>query len=460
MFTRTCLIFSRMMINSHPLQKVELLTQATTRVTRATRTYHVTKLPTCLSMATPYASSSFHLRAPSPSFPRCFSASAFRRSDDIAAPSADADADAAEALRQVLALKLRRAQQLFHASQADIENEAWETAEANLESVEELIAELRANSGDAQVEHHIDHVIVPILLGFVRFCRGNLETSLEAYERGFPALRALTRPRRRDLGTALTNYCEVLAFSSRTEEAVHHATEAVSLLDGADDEALLASAKSNLASYLATLERYEEARQPAFEALRSFEKQLGRESGYTLGALRNYYKILESLRLERECEQLREEWSAQPDALKFGVDEADMVESAEKFQQATDDWVNARKAFDPEGFLLHDDDDRRDLEAFAAKWEQEGIRIPPGMANMMRHQADKAYRGTLDVQVPTGNLDETTFPDLGQAQAQQTAFLNKRAYEAEFKQEDKDFLRVGFNLKVDKSGKPSSMDPL
>jgi tetratricopeptide (TPR) repeat protein len=291
-----------------------------------------------------------------------------------------------------------RAAQLYQSAESGIGRETWDVAVSELENVEELCSDLW--QPDGRIGSALDRAQVLTLLAFARQCMGNLGGASEAYSEGLQLFRSRGKEdvdSWHRMGESMVNYAEVLAYRGDAEEAVGVASEAFDIVREAhgDESELAAAVRANLGAYLCTLERYEEARPHLFGALATFERELGRDNGYTAGTLRNAYKMLESLGLEDECAKLRQEWADQAKELEFEPDPTkfvDMSPSERVMEDALADWTEPRKAFDPDGFIKKTGASREKIDQFIETLERERFMVPPELLELIKR--DVALMGT------------------------------------------------------------------
>jgi tetratricopeptide (TPR) repeat protein len=116
-----------------------------------------------------------------------------------------------------------------------------------------------------------------------------------------------------DMAGALINLAEVLAASRKIEEAIPMVIEAIKILNNFDggvtfNLTYLGAAKSNLALYLCTQGKQEEAKLPCQEALMIFVKHLGKHADLTKSTFTLMYQILKKLGHEEEIGDLEADW--------------------------------------------------------------------------------------------------------------------------------------------------------
>lgn len=366
-----------------------------------------------------------------------------------------------------------RAQQLFANAEAAIERESWADAENDLENVDEILRGLMQTGSYQPLRLVVNRGRVLLLLGFARHNKGDLEAAVRAFEEGRAIFTSEVAESsgaekldfEQQLGVLTTNLCESLAFLKRVEDAIPLAQENVVLLKKVfgDDGAQTASQLANLAAYLCSLKRYDEAFGYAKTSLELFEQHFGRADPLTHSAARNFAKLLEDLGRTSERQKFLDSWDDQPDALRTQFNPDHVQVKPEAFERVIDEWKTPRQVFDPEGLLSNDDEVTQDLRDFLLRAEADGVKLPPGIANLLLNEfrmASKAespedYHGMGNLIKNNPGPDYGSVPELQNLLPGDLDISGEEANEFDTPEERKKFMKMGFEVRHDADGNPT-----
>eukprot|EP01124_Arcella_intermedia_P021651 TRINITY_DN3072_c0_g1_i1.p1 TRINITY_DN3072_c0_g1~~TRINITY_DN3072_c0_g1_i1.p1 ORF type:complete len:465 (-),score=113.49 TRINITY_DN3072_c0_g1_i1:18-1412(-) len=273
--------------------------------------------------------------------------------------------------------------------------------------------------------HKVTHVSLItqlyVNLAYVYQHLQQLSSAEEMYSKAlvliFPSSGAKSPLRLSDQAAVLTNYAEFLVSMKKIEEGVEQVQKAVQILRGINrPDCFLAAALSNLAGYLSVLERHEEAKEPASEALKIFTKELGRQNDYTRNAFSHMYQILTKLGLEEAVADLESDWNAVDKQEVRGLSNQELANMAEHFMHSVQ---YAESKSNPPGPTKGPKLYKKELNEFFGSWKdkdpafspvlkQEFTALEAGIKTRKKLEEDLKLKRHKIIQERTENVEKET----------------------------------------------------
>lgn len=213
------------------------------------------------------------------------------------------------------------------------------------------------------------------------FCLQSGRRSDEAVREYETALDGDTSDSWEGAAVALLNYAELRAAQERWPEAEGLAKRALRLLSERSDAALLAAAQANLGSYLALQSRWADAEPLLTTAAKQLARHCGPESPFAVACAADAVRALRAQGKTREADEFLESCDAtlRDAAGKEVLPDDAMEEEIDRAMQSLWQPLDAKKSFDPPGFLRDADMSEDEIKAFMKQWEEMGLPTEPGM---------------------------------------------------------------------------------